>query len=89
MVSQILWRQAELKGKRSSSESLCKVDELCDHLKDMKFEDVHKVEENSKVKRRKISNKPLEINIALSLNPLYRKLVIILATKICPMTTNT
>jgi len=48
MVSQILWRQAELKGKRSSSESLCKVDELCDHLKDMKFEDVHKVEENSK-----------------------------------------
>ena len=53
MVSQILWRQAELKGKRSSSESLCKVDELCDHLKDMKFEDVHKVEENSKVKMRK------------------------------------
>lgn len=54
MVSQILWRQADLKGKRSSSEGLCKVDELCDHLKDMKFEDVHKVEENSKVKTRQI-----------------------------------
>ena len=35
--------------QRCISEKLCKVEELCDHLKDMKFEDVHKVDENSKV----------------------------------------
>ena len=35
--------------KRDKSEELCRVEELCDHLKDMKFEDVHKIEENSKV----------------------------------------
>lgn len=49
MVSQILWKRERMGEQRCISEKLCKVEELCDHLKDMKFEDVHKVDENSKV----------------------------------------
>ena len=49
LVSQILWKREQLGDTRDKSEQLCQVEELCDHLKDMKFEDVHKVEENSKV----------------------------------------
>jgi SET and MYND domain-containing protein len=48
MVSQILWHKAQQKGERTKSEELCRVDELCDHLNDMNFEDVQKIEENSK-----------------------------------------
>jgi len=48
MVSQILWKRERMGEQRCISEKLCKVEELCDHLKDMKFEDVHKVDENSK-----------------------------------------
>ncbi len=42
MVSQILWKQAERGEKRAKSEELCRVEELCDHLNDMSFEDVNK-----------------------------------------------
>jgi len=48
MVSQILWKQAERGEKRAKSEELCRVEELCDHLNDMSFEDVNKLEEQSK-----------------------------------------
>ena len=48
MVSQILWKREEMGESRSASEDMCRVDELCDHLRDMKFEDVHKIEEQSK-----------------------------------------
>ena len=49
MVSQILWKKERMGEQRDRSEALCRVEELCDHLNDMKFEDVHKVDENSKV----------------------------------------
>ena len=42
MVSQILWKQAERGEKRAKSEELCRVEELCDLLNDMSFEDVNK-----------------------------------------------
>ena len=49
MVSEILWKKEKLGDERCKSEAMCRVEELCDHLKDMKFEDVHKIDENSKV----------------------------------------
>ena len=50
LVSEILWKKEKLGEERCKSETMCRVEELCDHLKDMKFEDVHKIDENSKVR---------------------------------------
>lgn len=67
--------------KRDKSEELCRVEELCDHLKDMKFEDVHKIEENSKVCKQQRRG-------ALLTKTVTRKLVTISDMKICPMMTS-
>ena len=85
MVSQILWKRERMGEQRCISEKLCKVEELCDHLKDMKFEDVHKVDENSKVIT---FEKRLDHDSTRRFIQTFRKLVTTLVMKIYQTTMN-